>query len=249
MRQRRLAVLGLSTQILSHDHHRGRRSKLQCANTTPKKLVCCLYVTPSQKMALYWAIISAKIDDWYMWTKMPGDVGIAWSSVKYGCGKKGCGGCGLTAAVAAVAGAQAATAADVIAPEPYVHDWTGVYVGGAVGYLFGGDYPVNYLEGDYSDVDDDFIFGGFARFNHQFSESKLVLGMWNSRSKTVSMGRAALTLIMRWTGSSDAKFKLGIGPRQCVDLCIWRPERPFRLKRGVPALRLWVRWLKLRHWR
>ena len=81
---------------------------------------------------------------------------------------------GLTAAVAAVAGAQAATAADVIAPEPNVHDWSGVYIGGGVGYIFGGDFP-NHNSEDY-DLEKDFIFGGFIGVNHQFTESGFVAG-------------------------------------------------------------------------
>lgn len=81
---------------------------------------------------------------------------------------------GLTAAVAAVASAQVASAADVAPPEEYVHDWSGVYIGAAAGMIFGGDFPMNYTS-EY-DADDDFIFGGFIGFNHQFHDSNLVVG-------------------------------------------------------------------------
>jgi opacity protein-like surface antigen len=81
---------------------------------------------------------------------------------------------GLTAAVAAVAGAQAATAADVIAPEPYVHDWSGGYIGLAAGMILGGDFPINFTN-EY-DAGNDFIWGGFVGVNHQFEGTGFVLG-------------------------------------------------------------------------
>ena len=83
---------------------------------------------------------------------------------------------GLTAAVAAVAGAQAATAADVIAPEPYVHDWSGAYIGVAAGVMFGGDFPYETGSGNDYDVANDFIFGGFVGVNHQWADSGFVMG-------------------------------------------------------------------------
>ena len=83
---------------------------------------------------------------------------------------------GLTAAVAAVAGAQAATAADVVAPEPYVHDWSGAYIGVAAGVMFGGDYPGATSSGNDYDVANDFIFGGFVGVNHQWADSGFVMG-------------------------------------------------------------------------
>src|SRR5262245_39781580 len=82
---------------------------------------------------------------------------------------------GLTAAVAAVAGAQAAPAADGVAPGPYVHDLSGFYIGAGICYIFGGDYPDSHSS-DYSDIDEDFIFGGFIGVNHQFSGTSFVMG-------------------------------------------------------------------------
>ena len=82
---------------------------------------------------------------------------------------------GLTAVVAAVAGAQAAAAADVMPPEEFGPDWSGVYLGVAAGTIFGGDFPVDNLSNDY-DASNDLIFGGFLGVNHQLHDSNIVIG-------------------------------------------------------------------------
>ena len=116
---------------------------------------------------------------------------------------------GLTATVAALAASQAATAADVIAPEPYVHDWSGVYIGGAIGYVFGGDFPITY-DGTY-DVDEDFVFGGFAGVNHQFNDSNLVVGFELALQNGFDADALDTDFDYDVDWVADAKFKLGIG--------------------------------------
>jgi outer membrane immunogenic protein len=115
---------------------------------------------------------------------------------------------GLTATVAALAASQAAIAADVIAPEPYVHDWSGVYIGAAAGYVFGGDFPINY-DGTY-DVDEDFIFGGFAGVNHQFSGSNFVVGFELALQNGFDADAPDTDNDYEVDWIADAKFKLGV---------------------------------------
>jgi outer membrane immunogenic protein len=82
---------------------------------------------------------------------------------------------GLTAVAAAVAGAQAVAAADMLPPEQYGPDWSGVYLGVGAGMIFGGDFPVTDLSSDY-DADNEFVFGGFIGVNHQLQDSNVVIG-------------------------------------------------------------------------
>lgn len=77
---------------------------------------------------------------------------------------------GLASAVALISGAQVAYAADA-EPALDVQDWSGFYIGGAVGVPFG-DAPVQ-QDNDYK-LDGDIVFGGFAGVNQQYGN--LVVG-------------------------------------------------------------------------
>lgn len=73
---------------------------------------------------------------------------------------------GLASAVALITGAQVAGAADAD-PAMDVQDWSGFYIGGALGSQWG-DAPVA-QDNDYS-LNGDMVFGGFAGVNQQYGD-------------------------------------------------------------------------------
>lgn len=86
----------------------------------------------------------------------------------------------LFAVMAVVTVSPAAFAADVFVQEPIAaYNWSGIYVGGQVGYAWG-EAPFRNRTGDYletTDYDPDGFLGGFyVGYNHQLS-NKLVLGV------------------------------------------------------------------------
>lgn len=130
----------------------------------------------------------------------------------------------VLATVLAIGSAGYAVAADAVVDEVVVVDsaynWSGVYVGGQIGYVFDGSADYVY-EPDAPDPDynyshdlDGFIGGVYAGYNHQFSNG-IVLGgeadiVWGNLEDTaVAPGddNYSATTNIDWTGS--ARVRLG----------------------------------------
>jgi len=88
------------------------------------------------------------------------------------------------AAALALGATGYAAAADAVVDEVVVVDsaynWSGVYVGGQVGYVVDGSADYNYLDAqgttyDYGNDPDGFIGGAYVGYNYQFSNN-IVLG-------------------------------------------------------------------------
>jgi outer membrane immunogenic protein len=127
----------------------------------------------------------------------------------------------LLAAAFLLGSTALAAAADAIVDEVVVVDtaynWSGVYVGGQVGYAFGSaDYTLEELESgfDYEHDPDGFIGGVYAGYNYQFTngvvlggEADIVWGDVEDSSVAQGNDNFSATTSIDWMGA--ARLRLG----------------------------------------
>ena len=120
----------------------------------------------------------------------------------------------LIGSTAYAVAADPAVVEEVVVVEPS-YNWSGVYVGGQVGYVFDGSAEYEYPESDFYDYNNDLdglIGGAYVGYNYQFSNN-IVLGgeadiAWGDLqgSELASDGNYTGETKLEWMGSLRARL-------------------------------------------